>query len=68
MNPILADMYATVAPSMPFIIAAYALVWLALLIYVIFVTRGLKKTEAQMAILEEALKAKGGDTIGLGRE
>ncbi len=62
MNPILADMYATVAPSMPFIIAAYAIVWAALLVYVIMVVRGLKKTEAQMAVLEEAIRAKG-DTL-----
>ena len=60
MNPILADMYATVAPSMPFIIAAYAIVWAALLIYVIMIVRGLKKTEAQMVVLEEALRAKDG--------
>ena len=58
MNPILADMYATVLPSAPFIIAAYAIVWVALLIYVIMVVRGLKKTEAQIAVLEEALRTK----------
>ena len=58
MNPILADMYSTVIPSMPFLIAAYALVWVVLLVYVIMVVRGLKKTEAQMAVLEEALAAK----------
>ena len=58
MNPILADMYSTVAPSMPFIIAAYALVWLALLVYVFVVVRGLKKTEQQMALLEETMVKK----------
>lgn len=57
MNPILADIYSTVAPSMPFIIGAYALVWVALLVYVIVVVRGLKKTEDQMAILEESVRA-----------
>ena len=56
MNPILADIYSTVVPSMPFIIGAYALVWAALLVYVIVVVRGLKKTEAQMAVLEEAVR------------
>ena len=60
MNPILADMYSTVIPSAPFLIAAYALVWVVLLVYVIVVVRGLKKTEAQMAVLEEALAAKDG--------
>ena len=58
MNPILADMYSTVIPSAPFIIAAYALVWVALLIYVAITISGLKKTEAQMAVLEEVLDKK----------
>ena len=53
MNPILSDVYSTVIPSAPFVIAAYALVWLVLLVYVIVVVRGLKKTEAQIALLEE---------------
>ena len=61
MNPILADIYSTVIPSAPYLIAAYALVWAALLVYVIIVVRGLKKTEAQMAVLEEAVRVKGGD-------
>ena len=61
MNPILSDMYSTVIPSAPFIIGAYALVWLALLVYVIVNVRGLKKTEAQMAVLEEALAKRGSD-------
>ena len=60
MNPILADIYATVIPSAPFIIAAYAILWLALLVYVIKVVSGLKKTEAQLAVLEEAVRAKEG--------
>ena len=55
MNPVLADMYSTVAPSAPFIIAAYALIWLALLVYVMVIVLNLKKTEAQMALLEEML-------------
>ena len=58
MNPILADIYSTIVPSAPYLIAAYALVWVVLLVYVIIVVRGLKKTEAQMAVLEEALAAK----------
>ena len=61
MNPVLADIYSTVIPSMPFIIAAYALLWAVLLIYVFVSMRGMKKTEQQIAVLEEAvaeLKAK----------
>lgn len=55
MNPVLADIYSTVIPSMPFIIAAYALLWAVLLIYVFVSIRGLKKTEKQIAVLEEAV-------------
>ncbi|HIY83675.1 hypothetical protein [Rubneribacter sp.] len=55
MNPILEEIYSTIIPSAPYIIAAYALMWLAILVYVFVVVRGLKKTEAQMAVLEEAL-------------
>lgn len=56
MNPILADIYSTVIPSAPYIIAAYAFIWVALLVYVIIVMNGLKKTEAQIAVLEETLR------------
>lgn len=55
MNPVLADIYSTVIPSMPFIIAAYALMWAVLLIYVFVSVIGLKKTEKQIAVLEEAV-------------
>lgn len=55
MNPVLVDIYSTVIPSMPFIIAAYALMWAVLLIYVFVSIGGLKKTEKQIAVLEEAV-------------
>lgn len=61
MNPVLEEIYSTVIPSMPFIIAAYALIWVVLLVYVFVSMRGMKKTEQQIAVLEEAvaeLKAK----------
>lgn len=56
MNPILADIYSTVIPSAPYLIAAYALLWLALLAYVLVVARGVKRTEARLRVLEEALE------------
>ncbi len=58
MNPVLIEIYSTILPSAPYIIAAYALMWLAILVYVFIIVRGLKKTEAQMAVLEEALAEK----------
>ena len=55
MNPVLEDIYSTILPSAPFIIGAYALLWLVVLVYVFIILRGLKKTEAQMGVLEEQL-------------
>lgn len=64
MNPILAEIYSTVLPSAPYVIAAYALIWVALLVYVIIIMRGTKKAQQQMVLLEEQvaeLQAKAGD-------
>lgn len=56
MNPVLADIYSTILPSAPFVIAAYALLWVALLVFILAIMCGIKKSEAQMAVLEEALE------------
>lgn len=56
MNPVLADIYSTILPSAPFVIAAYALLWVALLVFVFMIMRGIKKSEAQVVVLEEALE------------
>ena len=56
MNPVLADIYSTILPSAPFVIAAYALLWVALLVFILAIMRGIKKSEAQMAVIEEALE------------
>lgn len=55
MNPILEQIYSTILPAAPYVIAAYALIWLALFVYVFIIMRGMKKAEAQMAVLEEAV-------------
>lgn len=55
MNSVLAQIYSTILPSAPYVIAAYALIWAALLVYVVYITVHLKKTEAQMAVLEDML-------------
>ena len=59
MNPILSDIYSTVIPSAPFVIAAYALILLALFVYVAIVVRGLKKNERDIEALEEAVARMG---------
>ncbi len=60
MNPVLVEIYSTIAPSAPFIIAAYALILAALFVYVFIMMRGLKKSEEQIAVLEETLEQRKG--------
>lgn len=55
MDPILAEIYSTILPSAPFVIAAYVLILLVVGAYVFIITRGLKKTEAELSVLEEEL-------------
>ena len=56
MNPVLVEIYSSILPAAPYVIGAYALMFLALFVYVFMVVRGLKKTEKQMAVLEEAIE------------
>ena len=55
MNPVLVEIYSTIVPSMPFIIGAYVLMWLAILVYMLVIALSYKKAEKQMAVLEEAV-------------
>ena len=55
MNAVLEQIYATILPSAPYVIVAYALMWLALLAYTVFLAVRLSHAEAQMALLAEAL-------------
>ncbi|KXB48286.1 hypothetical protein HMPREF3190_01665 [Umbribacter vaginalis] len=56
MNPILQDIYSTIIPSAPFIIAAYALFWVVLLVYVIKLARTTQKLSRDIDTLEALIK------------
>ncbi len=58
MDPVLAEIYSTVIPSAPYLIAAYALLWVVLLAFVLMVMRGVKRANARMALIEEELEAR----------
>ncbi|MDR0350771.1 MAG: hypothetical protein LBH64_04380 [Coriobacteriales bacterium] len=58
MDPILAEIYSTVLTAAPYVIGAYALMWLVLLAYVLIVTLGLKRTERRLSALEDALASR----------
>lgn len=56
MNPILAEIYSTIIPSAPYLICAYALLWVVLLVYLLIIMRGTKSAEKQMQLIEEQLE------------
>lgn len=56
MNPILQDIYSTIIPSAPFIIAAYTLFWVVLLLYVVKLARTTQKLSRDIDTLEALIK------------
>lgn len=54
MNAILAEIYSTIIPSAPYVIAAYVLVWLAIFVFVFIQYRSIRAAERRLDILEEA--------------
>ena len=49
MNPVLSEIYSTVLGGAPYVIAAYALIFAILMVYVIMTTMKLKNTESALA-------------------
>lgn len=64
MNEILMTVYGAVLPAAPYVIAAYALILVALFVYVAIVVRGLKKNERDIEALEEAIARRAGASGG----
>ncbi|GAV31692.1 MAG: hypothetical protein H5T75_07430 [Coriobacteriia bacterium] len=50
------DIYSQVIPQAPYVIWAYALIWVSLLGFVAMVFARLRRLDKQMQVLEEALK------------
>lgn len=58
MDPILAEVYSTVLPAAPFVLAAYVGIWLAVFVFVLVLWRKSKRTESDIDALERALKSR----------
>ena len=56
MNPLLQEIYSTILPSAPYIIAAYALVWLVLGAWMFVQFRKQSALQKQIMLLEEAVE------------
>lgn len=55
MDPILSEVYSTVLPAAPFVLAAYVGILLALFVFVLSLWRKSKRTEADIEALRRAL-------------
>ncbi len=56
MNPILEEIYSTILPSAPYLIAAYVLVFAALLVWLLVQFRRQSNLSRRLDMLEEELK------------
>ncbi len=56
MNPILEEIYSTILPSAPYLIAAYVLVLAALLVWLLVQFRRQSNLSRRLDMLEEELK------------
>ena len=55
MDPILAEVYSTVLPAAPFVVAAYVGIWVVLAVYGFVLSRRAKRTERDFDALRQAL-------------
>ncbi|MDD6288916.1 MAG: hypothetical protein PUA57_01795 [Eggerthellales bacterium] len=56
MNSVLEQIYSTIIPSAPFVIAAYALLWALLLAWLFVQFSKQRKLEKQLMLLEEQVE------------
>lgn len=58
MDPILAEVYSTVLPAAPFVIAAYVGIWLVLFVFVLMLWRKSQRTRSDIDALKHALDSR----------
>lgn len=56
MDPVLADAYSTVLSGAPYVIGAYALIWIVLFAFVIALLAKSKKTQRDIDDLRESIE------------
>ena len=60
MDPTNRELYTLVLADAPYVIAAYAILWAALIVYITTVLRRLMRLEKEMVVLEEAAARRSG--------
>jgi CcmD family protein len=56
------ELYRLVIADAPYVIAAYAVLWIALIVYITMVLRRMMRLEKEMAVLEETATRRSGST------
>lgn len=56
MNEILLSVYGAVLPSAPYVIAAYALIWIILFVFVAVIVVGMRKNQRDYEQLERVIR------------
>ena len=59
MDPVLQQIYQLVNPSLPYVIGAYGVLWLGLMVYVGVTLSRVGKLEKQLALVEETVAKRG---------
>jgi CcmD family protein len=59
MDPVLQQIYSLVMPQLPYVIGAYAVLWVGLMVYVSLVLSRLSKLERQLVLVEETVAKRG---------
>lgn len=59
MNPVLSQIYSLVVPSLPYVLGAYGVLWLGLMVYVSVTLTRLGRLERQLALVEETMAKRG---------
>jgi CcmD family protein len=60
MDPTNAELYKLVLPDFPYVVAAYGVLWVALIGYVTLVLTRLMKLEKEMVLVEESCARRDG--------
>ena len=60
MDPTNAELYKLVLPDFPYVVAAYGVLWIALIGYVTLVLTRLMKLEKEMVLVEESCARRDG--------
>lgn len=59
MDPVLQEIYTLVVPAIPYVAGAYAILWVALVVYIGMTYSRVGHLEKEIAALEESLERRG---------